>query len=157
MSSDPTSVLLTLDFSPLSEAALDQAVDLARRYQGTLHLLTVIDGRNATALEKLTLEAGVVERKDYVANHLAEVAARVPDDVSVSVSYRFGLDAADEIVSAAEAIDPVLIVMASHGRTGVRRVLVGSVTESVMRQSRFAVVVVPVRFTNVDSKSDPDT
>lgn len=64
--------------------------------------------------------------------------------VQVAVQVREG-SAAEEILKVAESESPDLIVMATHGRTGVRRLLLGSVTEKIVRTAPCPVLAVPSR------------
>ena len=64
--------------------------------------------------------------------------------VQVAVQVREG-SAAEEILKVAESERPDLIVMATHGRTSVRRLLLGSVTEKIVRTAPCPVLAVPSR------------
>ncbi len=139
----PGWLLFTVDASPLSEAALEAAVDLAQRLDVGLHLLLVIDGHTTRHIEHQAMAAGVA-REDFVAHYLDGVADRARRRVPVTTSHLTALDAADAIIARAQEIDAPLIVMASHGHTGLSHLFVGSVTERVVRRSPVRVVVVPV-------------
>ena len=120
-------ILIATDFSDEAEAALRLAIEYARRFGARLHLLHVYS-------------TGEVE----VTRLLADAAALAEPDVPVTVSSTGG-DAADEILRYAgrRAID--LIVMSTHGRSGVSRLLLGSVADRVLRHSACPVLVVPAR------------
>lgn len=60
---------------------------------------------------------------------------------SVAVQVRFG-DAAEEIIDVAESEDVALVVMATHGRSGLERLLMGSVAEAVLRRLSIPVMMV---------------
>lgn len=67
--------------------------------------------------------------------------------LSLDVSTRVELgDPVSEILSTADEIDAAMIVMGTHGRTGLAHLLIGSVAEKVMRRSRRPVLTVPGHF-----------
>lgn len=140
-------ILLTLDTSAASEGALNEGIELARRFDLPLHLLVVIDG----PLRHLFTEQS--REQDLPVDTLVEryfegVLARIPrDEVTVTTEFRHSADAATGIIAAAGEAEVSLVVMATHGRTGLRRFLTGSVTADVVRESPVPVVVVPTRTT----------
>jgi nucleotide-binding universal stress UspA family protein len=118
-------ILVATDFSEGAEAAFRVAVEYARALHARLHLLHVYWSSEVD-----------------VTRLLADAAARAGPDVPVTVAGTGG-DPAEEILryTARHPID--LIVVGTHGRTGVSRVLLGSVAERVMRGARCPVLVVP--------------
>jgi nucleotide-binding universal stress UspA family protein len=118
-------ILVATDFSDSAEAALGVAVRYARELHARLHLLHVF-------------WEGEVE----VTQLLADAAAQAGPDVPVIVSGAGG-DPAEEILRYATRHPIDLIVVGTHGRTGVSRALLGSVAERVMRGARCPVLVVP--------------
>jgi nucleotide-binding universal stress UspA family protein len=119
----------------VSERALPVAQALARQLGAQLALLTV--------LELPRDETPDAERLAYeVARQNLERVAGAIDDIGVSLSIRTG-EPADEIVAAAAGFEQPCIVMSSHARTGLRRMLVGSVAFKVVHDSCCPVIVVP--------------
>lgn len=118
-------ILVATDFSDNAEAALGVAVRYARELHARLHLLHVFWG-------------GEVE----VTQLLADAVAQAGPDVPVTVAGTGG-DPAEEILRYATRHPIDLIVVGTHGRTGMSRVLLGSVAERVMRGARCPVLVVP--------------
>jgi nucleotide-binding universal stress UspA family protein len=138
-------ILVPLDGSSGSEAALDYVVDLSRAEGAALRLLHVAPPPRSL----LGGEGDVVAYADQVAARLAEearawlgaVAARLAGQgCDVEVVVRFG-DPVEEILEEATASGALLVAMASHRRRGVRRVVEGSVAERVERRSRVPVLV----------------
>jgi nucleotide-binding universal stress UspA family protein len=140
-------ILVPLDGSELASTALVHARELARRLNVPLHLIRAIDptvinrvgtvgmGFDYTAIDELLSE----EEQD----------AKTYIDSQVDTLIGEGLTTTGVVLRgyAAAAIDSVakegdLIVMASHGRTGVRRWFLGSVAEEVLRQSRVPVLLI---------------
>ena len=129
-------ILVTLDGSPLSLEALPHALGLSRRYEAQLTLLAVDEDPALYELDAETLNEWK-ERKlqlDSLARRLQE--AGWPAQVLTVPGV-----ASDEILQRAQ--DPeTTLVMSSHGRSGVTRFLLGSVTDRVVRNSRCPALVV---------------
>jgi nucleotide-binding universal stress UspA family protein len=120
-------ILVATDFSDEAEAAVRVAIDYARRLGAHLDILHVY-------------AAGEIG----VTTLLADAAAPASPDVPVTVASTGG-DPAEEILryAARQPID--LIVVGTHGRTGVSRLLLGSVAERVLRGAHCPVLAVPAR------------
>jgi nucleotide-binding universal stress UspA family protein len=133
-------ILLPTDGSESADAALDHAMDIARQYDAELHVLHVVSAAyaeagpgHATAVE--TLESHGQET-------LAEIAERARDaGVVVATEQRQG-QPHRSIVEYAKDADVDLVVMGTHGRTGLQRYLLGSVTEKVVRTCDVPVLTV---------------
>lgn len=137
-------ILLTVDMSPASEVALPTAVELARRFDQTLRILLVIDGPMRHHIDTHARELGI-DDITVVDRYLAQLAARATiEGAPAEVRYRHATDAGPAIVEEADDPEVFLVVMATHGRSGLSRLLTGSVTEYVIRQSTVPTVVVPV-------------
>lgn len=139
-------ILLTLDTSETSEVAIPVAVDLARRFGEPLHVMLAVDGplRHQFSESGRDREATVDEVAQEVVDAMLE---QIPREglTEVTATFRHGVDAADTIIKATEDPDVALVVMATHGRSGLSRLLTGSVAADVIRYSKVPVVVVPVR------------
>jgi len=134
-------VLVPTDGSPAADAAVEHAVRLADRFDSTIHALYVVDATAYSALESgtdLVSDALEGEGEDAVAR-IAEAAddegLPVVEAVVSGTAYRSILEYADE-----EGID--MIVMGTHGRQGIDRYLLGSVTERVVRSADQPVLTV---------------
>lgn len=132
-------VLFATDFSEASETARQQAFGLARESQATLLLVHVED----IPLMYPGAEALFVA-PDYPNPALREkLDAMAPADGKLRCEVHHLLGApAEEIVRVADERQVDLIVIGSHGRTGVRRMLLGSVAELVVRRAHCSVLVV---------------
>lgn len=132
-------ILYPTDFSSCSEAAVPLARALAREQGARLVLLHVVP------IETVPEGASMVPM-DLEAYHVAleELRRRLegPDlKLAVETDVRQG-DAQTEILQAADAWRADLIVMGTHGRTGLGRLLVGSVAEAVMRHAQCPVLTI---------------
>jgi nucleotide-binding universal stress UspA family protein len=130
-------VLHPSDFSPRSEAALSVARALAREHGAQLVVLHVAP---PAILMSGTMAVGM-EPSFYV-DALDEVRKRVEGpDLKYPVTIRLSRgEAAAEILREAEELGASLIVMGTHGRTGLPRLVMGSVAEAVIRESRCPVL-----------------
>jgi nucleotide-binding universal stress UspA family protein len=143
-------LVIPLDGSALAEEALPTAQALATRLGVPLHLITAID-----VLREIPAELGPVvafDRGVYDKTRTQLDAAATSRLTQVSDQLqRDGLHVTTEIVhgspfaAIADAVHPGdVIVMTSHGRGGVRRWLLGSVAEKLVREAPVPVVLVPV-------------
>jgi nucleotide-binding universal stress UspA family protein len=122
------SVLLATDFSRTSEDAERLAVDLARAGQAHLHVVYVVPPNTAPG---------------DAAGRLTELARRIGPDVAVETAVLSGRPTR-EIIRYAREKDASLIVLGTHGRTGVSHALLGSVAEAVVRLAGRPVLTVPL-------------
>lgn len=133
-------IVFATDFSSSSDAALRLATMLARDSRARLLIVHVSEPRPAYTV------AGVYASLP-VGNEFAESNERLlkvlPTDSQVPCEHRLLIGvAADEIVKFAKESGADLIVIGSHGRTGLRRLLVGSVAEAVVRQAECPVITI---------------
>ena len=128
-------ILVPLDGSKTAEHALPLARFLARRLELSVQLLGVIDltelARSVSAAEGLFLDR-LVEDETRASNEYLAKVARTFGGVAVRWSVAKG-KAADVIIETAAADKATLIAMATHGRSGLNRFLLGSVAEKVLR------------------------
>lgn len=129
------------DGSSCSRRALEHAVSLAKQYDATLHVLYVVldipnpgPDRDAERVENLT-EAGESLLET------AEERARDAHLYQVSTHIRRG-PAAERILDLVAEQDGDLVVMGTHGRAGLDRLLLGSTTERVLRRGSVPVLAV---------------
>lgn len=122
-------ILITTDLSEYSLAALEYAASFGLLYSARLYLLHVA-------------EAG---KEQQATGELEEfVAARIDPDIKLHTCVKHGTPA-DVIKQFADEERIDLIVMATHGWTGLKHILMGSVAEKVIRYSRVPVLVVKPR------------
>ena len=141
-------ILVGTDFSAESEIALEHAIRISRHVGAELllaHAGTVIDTADAALAPE---SAALLEYERIVAEHAAENREHLAQLVS-RVRGR-GVNAAEQIVEgfpdtgiseAADELDADLVVIGTHGRTGLKRLLLGSVAERVVRLCRRHVMV----------------
>lgn len=138
-------ILVPFDGSPHSRAALARAADLAQRYQASVLILYVDhpltyalpEGYAVASPEQLARVREGFEREVALARHSAVSAGAVRVESLVQRG-----DPVMEIVRAATDGPYDLIVMGTHGRAGIKRTLLGSITEEVLRRAPCPVLTV---------------
>lgn len=135
-------ILFPTDFSQYNDAALKFASTVAAESDATLYIIHVDELRDLTATmgEGGYLIAAAIEERTEVIEQLEKVRPTVPT-VKFERHYLKGSPVI-EILDFAEQENIDLIVMASHGRTGLSRLLMGSIAEGVMRKAQCPVLVV---------------
>ena len=129
-------ILVPTDGSDCAQAAVGYAVDLATRYEARVHALCVVDSRtleNAPQYDQLKKERKKVA--EGTCNAISGSGVLVEQAVRTGVPH-------EAILRYTTDQDIDLIVMGTHGRTGVARYLLGSVTEKVVRLSDVPVLTV---------------
>lgn len=137
-------ILWPTDFSDPSSAALASATELAEHFEARLLCLHVLElpPENSEWKEasNLNIPLSVRQDRDRLQEQLEEfVATHCPDRLSTSCVVVVG-DAAPGILKLARQESVDLIVIATHGRTGWRRLVFGSVAEKVIRDADCAVL-----------------
>lgn len=138
------SILVPLDFSLPSRKALGAAVDFARRFKAKLTLLHVIEPvatPDFAASCPLVMENDKVMAAAKVELVRLVASARIPRGTVEKVVVRLG-SAFHEIAAAAGMLKADLIIISTHGYTGLKHALLGSTTERVVRHAPCPVLVV---------------
>jgi nucleotide-binding universal stress UspA family protein len=130
-------ILFPTDFSPASDAALAYAASLARDTGSQLLILHVEDVQVAYAGGEMYLPAPTTPNLEVEKMLRSVVLA----DKSVAYEHRLAIGSpAEEIVQIAKDEGVELIVMGTHGRSGLSRLLMGSVAEAVVRKATCPVL-----------------
>lgn len=139
-------VLVLTDGSQNSRSALRYAVQICHNFGASLHLLSVIEDMPAYA----TLEVGsefISKVQEAIKGEVVSCSGYCETSgIACNGEIRHGVPY-EEIINYAKEIDADLIVMATHGHTGLSHILLGSVTEKVMRHAHC-----PVMVTRIDNK-----
>lgn len=138
-------ILIPTDGSDPVEPAVQTALNLAETHDATLHTLFIVDqpvsvsgmGEGFAGLDNLLDE---LEKEGYKATDAVADQAR-DHNIETTAAVRRG-NPHDDILTYASKNDIDVIVMGTHGRTGVKRALLGSVTENVVRHSEIPVLTV---------------
>jgi nucleotide-binding universal stress UspA family protein len=140
---EPQRILMATDFSAGSDEALDRAIEMAKRAGASIEIVHVVE-----IAEELPFGATFFDGDDgtFYANVDRQLSVRA-DRVS-----RAGLPCTTKIIEGSAAVDITnraretgadLIVVGTHGRTGLAHVVLGSVAERVVRRSSCPVLTVP--------------
>jgi universal stress protein A len=137
------SILVPLDFSETSKKALVYAVRMAEQFGATLTLLNVVEpiATPDFAYHPLMLETDRI--KEAARTRLAALARKLnlPDKLIERTVVRYGSPFA-EITGAARSLKVDLIIMTTHGHTGLKHVFLGSTAERVVRHAPCPVLTV---------------
>jgi nucleotide-binding universal stress UspA family protein len=136
-------ILFPTDFSRYNDAALEFASTVAAEANALLYIVHVDDMHDLNvplAISGPRESTSEIWDRSPVRQRLEQVVPPV-SDVQHTHQYLEGLPV-DEIVKFAKREDIDLIVMASHGRTGLSRLLMGSIAEGVMRKAACPVLIV---------------
>ena len=139
-------ILVPVDGSPTSQLAIDKAIGLAKTFGSTVTAIYVIDPYPFTGVgadfaygQDQYLSAAKAEAStaiDAVSARLAD--AGIPVDTRVVESHAVWRG----ILEASEAVGADLVVMGSHGRRGLEKLVLGSVTQSVLSHTKLTTLVV---------------
>jgi nucleotide-binding universal stress UspA family protein len=136
-------ILCAIDRSPSSLQAFGYALALARWQSARLNLLEVIEEAPPPGVNRAPTSDGVLNetRKTLERDLRRVLTARRASDVKVEISLRNG-NVVQEILAQAKTSRPDLVVIGSHGRGGIQRLVLGSVAEKVLRLATCPVLTV---------------
>jgi universal stress protein A len=138
-------MLVPVDFSDCSKKALAYAVAFAKQF-GAEILLAYVVQPNIPVPEMTPIQADTIigEMRESGKSELEKLRVSMTDDVKITTVVRVG-HPAQEIVRAAAEADADIILLSTHGRTGLGRVFFGSVAEHVTRYAGCPVLTVRER------------
>lgn len=136
-------ILVPTDGSEHAQRAATHARQLATAFDAEVHVLAVVDVSDAAGpFDAGGVDETYVERLETDSRgSLDDVRDLLGPDLVVQTALRRG-DAVEEILTYAEEADVDALAMGTHGRTGIRRFVAGSVTETVLRESPVPVLTV---------------
>lgn len=140
-------ILCPVDFSELSLNALNAAVEMASKFKAELHLLHVFEGYDAMSLNPELAMSPMPEWLPKLRQLCHDKLANLPSPEqaarcdAIVRADREG-PAIHEILEYAELHEIDLIVQATHGRTGLKHLLMGSVAENIVRSAKCPVLTV---------------
>jgi nucleotide-binding universal stress UspA family protein len=136
-------ILLPTDGSAGTTAVAEHAGSLAERYGARVHVLSVADARNRfeSPSSGIAGDAWTDAERDRAAAAVDDAVAALPDDVPTERTVATGVPH-EVVLEHAPAAD--VVVMGTHGRTGLDHYLIGSVAERVVRRSLTPVLTVRI-------------
>ena len=136
-------VLVATDFSECSKTAVDAAIELAKRYDAALTLVHVVEiptyayaGSEWMPFDPTPLHEAA---RETMQKALADVQKTMP---SADAKLQPAGPAWQRIIAVARDIGADLLVLGTHGRTGIKHALIGSVAERVVRHSPIPVLTI---------------
>jgi nucleotide-binding universal stress UspA family protein len=145
-------ILCPIDFSEFSQHALHHAMAVAKWYESELTVLYIF--QNLVGVDLPPIELYPAERERLITGMRAFLD-QAPPGVPVQLLVREAPDVRAEILAQAAVLPADLLVIGSHGRSGFERLMLGSVTEKVMRKAPCPVMVVPPRAPDADPQRPP--
>ncbi len=145
---DPKKILVPVDFSELSPAVIQTAVEIGEIRNAEVDVLHVAKEPNFSSIygDGYVLSTSLPDKlweitRTRIENQLEGMVRKISTRVKVKTTLLWGKPA-KEIVKEAESGKFDLIVMATHGREGMNRIFIGSVTEEVIRRAPCPVFVI---------------
>lgn len=148
-----SSILWPTDGSESSSKALEAAVEIAQKFNAKIYALQVVppvpplavgaSGYTQMAVKGFDVPLYQQELFKSTENQLSQtVLENIPQDINVVSEVKVGYPS-DVIIEFARDKNIDLIVMATHGRTGLSRLMIGSVTEKTIRESNIPTLTIP--------------
>lgn len=156
-------ILVPCDFSKQAVNALQFALDVASESKGEVHLLNVIElptMYDTTLMPALSFEEQLLrELEDNAEKHFKKLKEKhAKEDVAIQSYVKFG-NPYRMITDYAEENKIDLIVMGTHGSSGIREVLIGSNTEKIVRSASVPVIAIkdPINIKSIKNIVFPNT
>jgi nucleotide-binding universal stress UspA family protein len=148
----PTKILLPIDFSPSSQAALEIAADLALHFSAKLFLVNVIPFFPTTTFpDFIPEESFLKEAKAHAERHLAKChAVLTGKGIQATTSVEVGNDVAGNIMEEVDREHIDLVVISTHGISGWHPLIFGSIAEKVVKLVQCPLLLLR------SAKPDPD-
>ena len=134
-------ILVAVDGSVYSEYAVDQAISMGNICNSTIFIIHVVD----LYPEQMSVAPALMEKMSKDAQELLERTKEKIEQANIHCEtiVRMGGQAHEFIIQEAKEKDIDLIVIGTHGRTGLKRLLIGSVAQKVIGFAPCPVMVVP--------------
>ena len=146
----PYLILVGIDFEPQSERALDAAIDLAKRMApATVHAIHVVEPLAQANVAPFGLIDFYRDAETRLNNLLAS------RDFDGAVGHVHIGSPSDILSRAAQSFDADVIVLGTHGRKGVARLILGSTAEGVVRRAPCSVLVARERDRSAEALIEP--
>ncbi|MBL0331783.1 MAG: universal stress protein [Chlorobiota bacterium] len=138
-------ILCPVDFSDESKDTLQYAIEFARNSGAEIVLLNVLPSESMYSYDTYVVPMSVLEStRKSAEEELDKLALKVKSELvnSKIITEIADGNPADSITESAKRNETDLIIMSSHGRTGISRLLLGSVAELVLREAHCPVMVI---------------
>ncbi len=139
-------ILVAIDDSEISVNVIQQAAQLAKALNSEITVVEVmaLDPYLADTYIRLGQSNDLIERvRGYVQENLAKAEQKFEElGLTVATQILEGFSVPQEIINAAQNLGADLIIMGSHGRTGFKKFILGSVAQKVLGESHIPVLIV---------------
>lgn len=145
----PKNILVPTDFSEYSDKALKQALDIAKDYHSKVYLLHVISEHAIQTVEEYSIDLEIVKQledqllskaKENMQKELGQYSKSAMGEIEIIPIIRNGVPY-EEILQEADDKKVDLIVIASLGKTGIKKYFLGSVARNVLKGSKCPVLL----------------
>jgi universal stress protein A len=133
-------ILCPIDFDENSSNALDRAIEIARHFKAAIFLIHAVPLVAQFGEVPLPIDLYLDQQKAALAK-LNEIAGHKLNGIEHKTAVYAG-DVAGSILQAVDQIKPDLLVLATHGRTGIAHLMLGSVAEAVVRRAGCPVLTI---------------
>ena len=142
-------ILVPVDESPISYAAVEQALALAKELKSEVTVMSVISVDPFKGVDFYKVAPAItdyfMQAEENAQLRLKDIERLfVRDGVSVNTKVIRGIAASEGIMAIANEVSADLIIMGSHGHTGFKKMVLGSVAQNVLTQSHIPVLIVKV-------------
>jgi nucleotide-binding universal stress UspA family protein len=139
----PTKILVPVDFSPSSHAAVESAADLAQHFGAALHLVHVIPMLPPSTFADFIPEEKFMEQAhgDAERHFAAVIQDLTSKGLKVASSVEVGDDVASAVLESLEHEGADMVVISTHGMTGWHPMVFGSIAEKVTKMATCAVLL----------------
>ena len=142
-------ILVPVDESPISYAAVEQALALAKSLNSQVTVMSVIAVDPFFGVDFYKVAPAIT---DYIMQAEKNAKERledikqsfIRDGIEVDVKLIHGVSPSEGIIQVADEVSADLIIMGSHGRTGLQKMMLGSVAQNVLTQSPIPVLIVKI-------------
>lgn len=142
-------ILVPVDESPISYTTVEQALSLAKLLNCRVTVMCVVAVDPFVGVDFYKVAPAItdyfMQAEENAQKRLADIKQSfIRDEVEVDTKVIRGVSAADGIIQIADEVSADLIIMGSHGRTGFKKMMLGSVAQAVLTQSPIPVLIVKV-------------
>ena len=142
-------ILVALDESPMAYAAVEQALSLAQDLKTQVTIMSVIAIDPFVGVDFYKVAPAItdyfMQAEKNAKERLEDVKQSfIRDGINVQTKLIHGVSPSQGIIQVADEAGADLIIMGSHGRTGIQKVMLGSVAQNVLTQSPIPVLIIKV-------------
>lgn len=142
-------ILVAVDESPMAYAAVEQALSLAQKLNSQVTIMSVIAIDPFVGVDFYKVAPAItdyfMQAEKNAKERLEDIKQSfVRDGINIETKLIHGVSPSQGIIQVADEVNADLIIMGSHGRTGIQKVMLGSVAQNVLTQSPIPVLIVKV-------------